>query len=214
MPQLFGEFQRVENETNHKTEGTGLGMSITNSLLDIMNGKLEVESRYGVGSMFKVLIPQQIIGYETVGTFSTELSQNINLEPSHFEFTAEGKNVLVVDDNPVNRLLAIRLLKDSKIIFEEADCGEKCLEKVREKKYDLILMDHLMPDLNGDLVFEKIKADPYNPNLETPVIIMTADVGADRKEFFLQKGFNGYISKPLDSRSYEKMVYANLNLNF
>ena len=213
MPKLFGEFQRVENDTNHKTEGTGLGMSITKSLLDIMNGKLEVESRYGVGSMFKVLIPQQIIGYETVGIFSTELSQNINLEPSHFEFTAEGKNVLVVDDNPVNRLLAIQLLKDSKIIFEEADCGEKCLEKVREKKYDLILMDHLMPDLNGDLVFEKIKADPYNPNLETPVIIMTADVGADRKEFFLQKGFNGYISKPLDSRSYEKMVYANLNLN-
>lgn len=210
IPRLYERFERLDNNGNYKTEGAGLGMCITKNLLELMNGRMEVKSVYGQGSTFKISIPQKCVGNEVIGEYVEENVKEVVVEKKRNFFVAPGAEVLIVDDNTVNRIVAMSLLKGSKIGFSQADSGLTCLKKTREKKFDLILLDYRMPELNGAETLNRMRADDANQCKDTPVIVMTADAGQEAKDYFNSCGFDDYLVKPMDPEEYENMVYKYL----
>ena len=212
MDKLFEKFARIEEERNHNIEGTGLGMNITINLLSMMNSKLNVNSVYGEGTSFSFDIVQKVIRETPIGDIaqrSLEYSNNTKVSYSS-TFIAPNANVLVVDDNHMNREVIVALLKKTKIHFDQADGGLVCLEKTSDMKYDLILLDHMMPDLDGIKTLERIRADENNLNRETKVICMTANAITGAMEEYLSAGFDDYISKPVKPDKLEKMLINSL----
>lgn len=208
LSKLFDSFERLDTTKNKATEGTGLGMNITKKLLDLMGGCILVDSVYGEGSNFHLIIPQKKVGDEKLGVFSDSLlkcERNTGEKESEC-FKSPGSVVIVVDDNVVNRRLAIGLLKNSEIEFDEAESGFEFLEKIKEKHYDLILLDHRMPEMSGVEALEKMLSDNTHKCVGVPVIAMTADAGNGASDFFMKAGFNDYISKPMNPSKYEEMV--------
>jgi len=206
IPKLYGSFERIENSVNHKVEGTGLGMSITLQLLKLMGGTLDVSSVYGNGSTFVITIPQKISGDDVVGVYKEEVSTKIEARESRKSYTAPDAVILVVDDNSVNRVVARSLLKKTKIKVEEASSGEECLIKIREKRYDLIFMDHLMPGMSGVEVFQEIKKRKDHLCEDVPIIALTADATVGVRKMFKDIGFDDFISKPIDPVEYEEKL--------
>lgn len=206
IPKLYGSFERIENNINHKVEGTGLGMSITLSLINLMNGKLDVSSEYGKGSTFTITIPQTPVGNETIGVFREDEEVVTEASYAKKEYRAEDARILIVDDNSVNRVVAKSLLKRTGIKFDNAASGEECLIKIMDNHYDLILMDHLMPGMSGIETFNEIKSRSGHMCENVPVIALTADATAGIKKMFLENGFIDYISKPIDPATYEEKI--------
>lgn len=206
MNKLFEKFARIEEERNHNVEGTGLGMNITISLLSMMNSKLNVTSEYGKGSCFSFDIKQKILRNEPIGNIGERSVERRDETAYTSSFTAPDANVLVVDDNTMNREVIVGLLKKTKIHFDQADGGYACLEKTREFHYDLILLDHMMPDLDGIKTLHKMREDSENKNLTTPVVCMTANAISGAKEEYIWEGFDAYISKPVKPEKLEQML--------
>ncbi len=210
IPRLFDSFDRLDNTGNSKIEGTGLGMSITKKLLDLMGGSIFVESTYGEGSCFYLYIPQRRVGIETIGEFDENRIIENSGKRKFKQFTAPEAKILVVDDNSVNRCLAKALLKNTGIQFTEAESGAKFLELIKTERYDLILLDHRMPEMSGVEALEIMLNDKRHMCNDVPVVAMTADAGNGSKDFFTSKGFVDYISKPMDPATYEGMVLKYL----
>ena len=204
QPKLFEEFQRIEESRHHNVEGTGLGMNITLQLLHLMGSHLEMTSTYGEGSAFFFDLEQDIIDETPVGKLSERIKQQEQQYVYEAAFTAPDADILVVDDNAVNRKVFRNLLKDTLMRIDEADSGEECLKKVVNKKYDLIFLDHMMPGMDG---IETLHAFP---KLETPVIALTANAVSGAKEMFLQNGFDDFLSKPIVYLKLEKMLQKYL----
>ncbi len=188
---LFTKFERLDIEKNSTTEGTGLGLAITKALVDMMGGKINVQSQYGKGSIFMVQLPQKIskltIPKENVS--DTQIKNNEEI-PANYE----NKRILIVDDNKLNIKVAKRALADFNFQIEEAEDGLQCLEKVvNGDEFDLILMDIMMPNMSGETALQKLKE---NPNFKIPVIALTADAIAGAKEKYIKEGFVDYIPKP------------------
>lgn len=187
IDKLFMKFERFDLDKNITIEGTGLGLAITKKLVDLMHGKIVVQSVYGKGSKFTVALDQKIVrGKEAV-------LENHEAKVELFE--APDKKVLVVDDNKINLKVAARLLSNYKVNVELVESGFECLEKVRTNTYDLILMDDMMPKMSGVETFHKLKE---NNSFNTPVVALTANAITGMKEKYLSEGFNGYLSKPID----------------
>lgn len=197
MPKLFGEFERIEEERNKNVEGTGLGMSITKQFLKLMDSKIEVESEYGKGSTFSFKIKQEIIDSTPVGDFSEKFAQRRKKYKQEEKAQPTGKKVLLVDDNNINRRIFAALLKNTGIGVVEASSGNECINRVKEEKYDIIFLDHMMPDMDGIETLENMKKLHNNMNESTPVIALTANAIVGAKEFYLNIGFDGYLSKPI-----------------
>lgn len=210
MEKLFREFERIEERRNRNIEGTGLGMSITTKLLERMGSKLQVESEYGKGSVFYFTLSQKIMSREPIG----DLEQRIKNQALEYfyqvTFTAPEARVLVVDDNAMNRRVFVNLLKATKLQVDTAAGGEECLEFVREKAYDLIFLDHMMPDLDGIQVLHKMRKWEDYPCKDTPVIVLTANAVAGAREMYLKEGFKDFLSKPVNPEKLEKMIMENL----
>lgn len=188
---LFDKFDRLDVEKNTSTEGTGLGLAITKSLTEMMGGKINVQSQFGEGSIFIINLPQKI-NKLSVPTSTGQIENNQAEVPSGRK-TYGNKKVLIVDDNKLNIKVAIKALKDFDFTLDECYNGEECLDKVFTNKYDLILMDIMMPGMNGVETMSKLKEmEGFN----TPVIALTADAVAGAKERYLNEGFVDYISKP------------------
>lgn len=206
MEKLFGEFERIEEERNRKIEGTGLGMSITMQLLDMMDSKLEVESTYGKGSRFFFTVRQQIRSEVPVGNLEQRIHNQA--EQSRYEamFTAPEARILIVDDNAVNRKVLTNLLKATKIQIEEASSGMQCLELVQETKYDIIFMDHMMPEMDGIEALHKMKCMEAHKNMQTPVVALTANAVTGAREMYLQEGFCDFLSKPVNPEKMERLI--------
>ncbi len=201
MAKLFSSFQRFDEKKNRNIEGTGLGLHITRRLVDLMNGKIEVESEYGVGSTFTITIPQQVLDTQPIGDFSDAVSRYVNdMELEEATLYAPDAHVLVVDDNEMNLEVMEGLLRDSGMKVELADSGKKCIEKVKNGKFDIILLDQMMPEMNGEETLKAIKEMNILGN--TPVIALTADAIMGAKESYIAKGFTDYVSKPV---KYEKL---------
>lgn len=199
MGKLFSSFERIENMATHKTEGTGLGMSITNRLLKLMGGKLEVESVYGKGSVFSVIIPQCIVDYR-----ESTLDEDISKKKEAM-FIAPEADILIVDDNRTNLLVAKGLLKRNLVRVDVSQSGADCLDKISKKHYDIIMLDRRMPDMDGIDTFEEMKKIDHCCK-GVPIVMMTADADAGAREYYLGLGMTDYISKPINSVIYENMV--------
>lgn len=202
IPHLFEKFERVDLEKNITIEGTGLGLAITKRLVELMNGTIVVQSVYGKGSKFTIAIDQRVIKKEVAPVKQVEKQLPKTID-------ASGKKVLVVDDNKINLKVASRLLQNYKVIVEEVDSGFLCLDKINAgNKYDLILMDDMMPKMKGVETLHKLKEiDGFN----TKVIALTANAVSGEKEKYLAEGFDDYLAKPIDRGELNKMVAKYLN---
>lgn len=207
---LFEKYMRIEDSHNRYVEGSGLGLNITARLLALMDSHLEVASKYGEGSTFGFTITQQIISPEPIGAFDLNLSVDADLSVYTSSFSAPEADVLIVDDNEMNRKVIISLLKQTGIRFDEAEGGYSCLRQTEVKKYDLILLDHMMPDLDGVRTLHMMRDSESNANRFTPIIVMTANAITGAREEYAKAGFDGYISKPVNPDRLEKMLHDYL----
>lgn len=206
IEKLYREFERIEEYRNRNIEGTGLGMTITTQLLERMGSRLQVESVYGEGSVFSFTLTQKIANKEPVGDLEQRIKDQAAGYTYHALFRAPEATILVVDDNAVNRRVFVKLLKETEIQVDEASGGEECLEMVREKTYDLIFLDHMMPDLDGISVLHKMRGWEDYPCRETPVVALTANAVTGAREQYLAEGFQDFLSKPVNPEKLEKMI--------
>ena len=200
---LFSKFERFDLEKNITIEGTGLGLAITKKLIDLMNGKIVVQSVYGKGSKFTVAIDQNIVKTPTI----TIKDQNEHKEIATFDVS--GKKLLVVDDNKLNLKVATRLLKEYNVVVETIDNGFECIDKIKNGEvFDLILMDDMMPKMTGTETLQKLKEiDGYN----IPTIALTANAISGMKEKYVGAGFDDYLSKPIDKLELNRVINDFLN---
>lgn len=206
LPKLFAEFERIEENKNRNIEGTGLGISITIKLLTLMNSKLEVESVYGKGSKFHFKLEQKIIDNTPIGDFELRVRQLAENYTYNTKFCAPDAKILVVDDNAVNRKVLKNLLKETQIQVTDAEGGAECLELVQKNHYDLIFLDHMMPEMDGVETLHHIKKLSDYPCQDTPVVVLTANAVSGAKEKYLSEGFDDFLSKPVVPEKLESMI--------
>ena len=209
LPQLFTQFQRFDLQRNRNIEGTGLGLSIVKRLCDLMSGTITARSVLGSGSTFTVELPQKVVDSTPCGGVNLNYSAGADHE-YHHSFEAPEAKILAVDDLPVNLLVIANLLKETRIKIDTAGSGRECLDKCSQQKYDLILMDHMMPEMDGVQTFEKLHGDKSSPNFETPVIMLTANALAGMREQYMDVGFADYVSKPVRGAKLEEAIRRNL----
>ena len=209
LPQLFTQFQRFDLQRNRNIEGTGLGLSIVKRLCDLMSGSITARSILGSGSTFTVELPQKVVDSTPCGGVNLNYSAGAEHE-YHHSFEAPEAKILAVDDLPVNLLVITNLLKETRIKIDTAGSGRECLDKCSQQKYDLILMDHMMPEMDGVQTFEKLHGDKSSPNFETPVIMLTANALAGMREQYMDVGFADYVSKPVRGAKLEEAIRRNL----
>lgn len=204
IDKLFTKFERFDIEKNITIEGTGLGLAITKKLVELMNGKIVVQSIYGQGSKFTVALDQQIVLTPTVSISEVPPKE----DPIDLSLLV-NKKVLIVDDNKINLKVASRLLKDYNIKTEEVDSGFECINRILQKEeYDLILLDDMMPKMSGVETLKKLKEIS---DFHTPTIALTANAISGMKEKYLKEGFDDYLSKPIDRKELNRVIRKFLN---
>ena len=211
MDRMFRKFERVNLERNRTIEGTGLGLAITRQLLKLMGGSIQVKSTYGEGSEFTVYIPQKIVSHEPVGNFRRKFEESIRKARARkTNFRAPQANILIVDDTPMNLMVATSLLKNTELSIDTAGSGAEAVQMSCAKQYDIILMDQRMPMMDGTEAMRRIKKQEDSSNRDTPVICLTADAVNGAKEHYIAEGFTDYLTKPIDSRALEQMLVKYL----
>lgn len=210
LPKLFEEFQRIEENRSRSIEGTGLGMNITVKMLALMDSHLQVDSVYGKGSKFYFDVKQKIVDETPMGDFETRLqhmSENYHYSKS---FCAPDARILVVDDNSMNRKVFGSLLKATKIQVDEAASGAECLELVAKNHYDILFLDHMMPEMDGIETLHRIRKMTDFPCENTPIFVLTANAVTGAREKYLEEGFDGFLSKPIISDKLEQTIRDTL----
>lgn len=202
---LFGKFERLDRVKNQGIEGTGLGMAITAKLIELMGGKLEFESVYGAGSSFSAYLPQKIINAAPIGKFISEKQQEENKRYTA-SFCAPDAKILVVDDNEVNLLVTKNLLKNTKVQVTTCLSGKECLQKIQENFYHIILMDQMMPEMDGIETLKRAKNLTESKCQNSPIIALTANAISGAKEMFLAEGFSDYLTKPIMPEKLEAAI--------
>jgi len=210
IPKLFKPFERIEEKRNRSIEGTGLGMNITMQLLGLMNSSLKVESVYGEGSVFSFVLKQKILNPEPIGNLEKRIEERVKNSVYKKTFTAPKAVILVVDDNATNLKVMANLLKVTEMRVDTAEGGYACLEKVRKQHYDLIFLDHMMPDLDGIETLQQMKQLSDSLCNETPVIALTANAVTGAKEMYLEKGFHAFLAKPIVPDKLEQLIMEML----
>ena len=202
LNKLFNKFERLDLKDNITIEGTGLGLAITKKLVDMMNGKIVVQSVFGKGSKFTVSIDQGIVKNPTIKVET--------IDTTHEHIEVKNKTVLVVDDNKINLKVAERLLQTYGVIVECVESGFICIDNLKSgKKYDLILMDDMMPKMSGVETLQKIKVEI--PEFDIPVIALTANALTGMREKYLADGFNDYLAKPINKDELNRVINEYLN---
>ncbi len=205
LPYLFGDYKRLDEEHNRRIEGTGLGLAIVKRMTDLMNGRIDVTSEYGKGSVFTVVIPQTVNKKLNDGEDESSLKKD-----KEAAYKTPDCTYLVVDDNRINLIIASKFLDDLGGKVETSLNGPDSLQKMREKKYDMIFMDHMMPGMDGIQAYRKAKEDPENLNPDTPMVMMTANALHGVREEYLEMGFTDYISKPVDINELKRVVRLHI----
>ncbi|MBE6880696.1 MAG: response regulator [Ruminococcaceae bacterium] len=209
MDTLFDMFARMDEIKNRNIEGTGLGLSITATLLKLQNSELKVKSEYGEGSEFYFTIKQRVADNTPIGKFEPG-AHNHEYKEYVTAYTAPDAHILVVDDNAINRKVFINLLKPMKIKITEAASGKECIELIKKTKFDIVFMDHMMPEMDGLDTFEIMKAMDDNLSKDAPVIMLTANAMAGAKEMYLKAGFKSMLTKPINPATLEKKIMSLL----
>lgn len=211
LPYLFQAFKRVDEEQNRYIEGTGLGLSIVKQLVDLMGGEITVNSVYRKGSIFVVRLPQKPVSGTPIGELDLEARHAMN-HSRHYRQTFEAPNahVLIVDDNETNLMVAEKLLRDTKVQINTATSAMQCLKMTFEKRYDVILMDHLMPEMDGITCLHELRAQNGGLNQNVPVVALTANAGSENQEMYRREGFDGYLLKPVTGIRLELELLRHL----
>lgn len=211
LEKLFASFTRIEEKRNRNIEGTGLGLNLTKNLVDLMQGEITVKSIYEEGSCFTAKIPQKIIDKTPMGDFDKRYRQYIHQsEEQAISLCAPDAKILVVDDVPMNLIVVKGLLKATKIQIDTAKNGASCLELVQKNRYDIIFLDHLMPEMDGIETLQNMKLLEENPNRNTPVIMLTANAIVGAKEEYMEAGFTDYLTKPVQETLLHEMIMKYL----
>lgn len=211
MDRLFGEFERIEESRNRYVEGTGLGMSITKSLLDMMGSSLEVKSRYGEGSSFSFVLKQKVVSPSPLGDYAASYREHLMKHEKYKEaFTAPDAQILVVDDNLMNLTVFKGLVKKTLMKVDTAEDGNSALALTKDKKYDIIFLDHMMPGKDGIETLKEVKIQVDGKNAETPEICLTANAISGSREIYTAAGFDEYLTKPIDAERLEELLLSFL----
>jgi len=209
LNRLFEAFERIEEEKNRNIEGTGLGMSIAQSFLVMMGSSMDVKSEYGKGSTFSFDLIQGVKSWDPIGNYEETFKRSITERKKYKEkFTAPYARILAVDDTPVNLSVIKSLLKRTKIQIDTAGSGDEGIGFYRQKHYDVIFLDHMMPDKDGIETLKEMKEIKDSPNDATPVICLTANAISGMREKYIEAGFDDYITKPIDPDRLETMLLA------
>ena len=205
LEDLYVSFKRIDEERNRNIEGTGLGIPIVIQLLKLMGSELQVESEYGLGSKFSFVITQGIVNNEPVGDYKKRIKKSYKRRNKFTFPSMPTAEILVVDDYEMNLIVAKNLMKIYDFIPDLASSGNAALAKTAEKQYDIIFMDHMMPDLDGLQTIELMKERGLLTD-RTAVIALTANAIAGAKEYYLSKGCDDYLTKPIDAEALEDVL--------
>lgn len=205
---IYDDFQRFDMERNRHVEGSGLGMKIVQQLLKLMGSKLEIQSEYEKGSEFSFVLVQKIVNREPLGDFRKRLQQATTQTGYQTKYIAPGASVLVVDDHAMNRKVFCELLKSTQIQISQAENGIKCLEMLEKERFDVIFLDHMMPEMDGVEAFHEIRR--RNLCQGTPIIMLTANAIAGERDKYLKEGFDDFLSKPIIPQKLDDMVLKYL----
>lgn len=207
---LFDAFRRVDSTRNHKIEGTGLGLSISKYLVDLMNGEIKVDSIYTQGSDFTIQLEQKIVDATPMGEFTNQALTKKTGAYYDKSFEASEARVLIVDDDDLNLIITTKLLQETKMIIETAASAEECLRKTKKKYYNLILMDYMMPDMDGGQLLKEIRKQENGLCKDTDVVLLSANVLADKQVEMQRIGFDGLLEKPVDAAKLEEEVIKHI----
>ena len=211
LNKLFAPFERIEEKKNRNIEGTGLGMTIVRSLLDMMGSHLEVESEYGKGSVFSFELEQKVVKWDPIGDFEEAFRHSLSERITYHEkFTAPEARVLVVDDTPVNLTVFVNLLKRTGLRIDTAESGDEGISLFKDRHYDVIFLDHMMPDKDGIETLTEMKGITDTPNTDIPIICLTANAISGMREMYTNAGFDDYLTKPVDAEKLEMMLIKYL----
>lgn len=211
LDKIFSGFSQVNVKQNKNIEGTGLGLSITKRLVELMDGSITVESEFGKGSVFTVILPQQVVSFDKMGNYMSHRhvsSENTATEKKEIEIP--DAKILVVDDTPLNLKVISKFLAKTKAEVVCVPSGEEMLKLVQENRYDIILLDHMMPNMDGIETLKAAKALPNNMCENVPVIALTANAVVGAREMYLEAGFNDYLSKPVRIETLFEMIIKYL----
>ncbi len=203
VSKLFADFERVDLEKNRNIEGTGLGLAIVNKLVQHMGGKIQVSSVYGEGSVFTATIPQKIINPQPIGDFKT-IDENVKDSTNKDDFVAPEARILVVDDHEMNLLVMGNLLKKTQAQVTTCSSGKECIELMMYNSYDVVFLDHMMPEMNGIETLACIMESGLKRSAK--IVALTANAIVGVREMYMAKGFDDYLSKPIDTRRLEKLL--------
>ncbi|MCR5790341.1 MAG: response regulator [Lachnospiraceae bacterium] len=207
MHKLFSQFERIEEKRNRNIEGTGLGISITKSLLELMGSSLRVESKYGKGSKFGFALKQKVVSWEPLGDYEAAFREHVAaMEKYHEKFMAPGARILVVDDNPMNLMVFKSLVKRTEVTVDAANSGDEGIRFTKDTVYDMLFLDHMMPEKDGIETLHEIRESEDNPNLHTPAVCLTANAIAGARDQYLSAGFDDYLTKPINPEALEEMM--------
>ncbi len=211
IPYIFNAFKRVEEGKNRHIEGTGLGLSIVRQLVELMGGEISVNSVYTKGSTFIVSLEQDIVNDKALGTYTLASRMKIHEEGQYKQsFEAPEAHLLVVDDNDMNLVVVRKLLAPTQIQIDTASSGAECLKLTQNQHYDAILMDHMMPEMDGIECLHALRMQPGGLCQNVPVIALTANAGSDNQMLYRKEGFNGYLAKPVSGALLEAAVASIL----
>jgi len=205
---IYGEFKRFDLSRNRNVEGSGLGMNIVHSLLKLMGSDLKIESEYEKGTEFSFTIEQKITNKEPIGDYKKSIEKMAAKEADSIKFKAPSAKILVVDDNIMNLKVFSKLISHVEAEITETDSGKKCLELLKDNRYDIIFLDHMMPEMDGIETLHHIKDDRLA--IGTPVIMLTANAIAGDREMYLEEGFDDFISKPVMPKALDEMLIEYL----
>ena len=225
IPELFTKFNRLESDKDSDIQGTGLGLAITKSLVDLLGGKISVNSTLDVGTTFTVTITQGIVkqespegkvdivkqGHNTIENNTIQETKNeLEIQKTEDKDLNNKKKLLIVDDNKLNLKVASKILENFDFDVETSNSGFECIDKINnQNKYDLIFMDIMMPNMDGVETMKKLK----NMSLQTPIVALTADAVEGSRERYLEEGFDDYVAKPIDQMTLEETLNKLLDLN-
>lgn len=211
MGKLFEKFERIDLKRNSTRSGAGLGLAITKSLVEMMGGRIGVQSIYGKGSVFTLKIPQKIVSDSPVGNFRERFKKSrVSFEAYRESFRAPTAHILIVDDTQMNLTVAQGLLRNTAMRIDTALGGKEALELTQSTAFDIIFLDQRMPEMDGIETLHRIRAQENGANHDTPVVCFTADAVAGAREHYLNEGFTDYLTKPVDASGLEKAVLAYL----
>ena len=207
---LFNNFTRLDEKNNRHIEGTGLGLALTEKLVKLMGGEINVKSEYTKGSVFEAVLTQEIVNSAPIGNFSEKYNRSVDNLPEKADTAdLEGVSILVVDDVEMNIQVVKGILKRTHAKIYTAANGRECLEKIAVMNYDIIFLDHMMPEMDGIETFEQMKKQAHM-NKDTPVIILTANAVVGAREMYLEYGFADYLSKPIHRDELIEMIMRHL----